>query len=221
MDCFSSSFKNCSWSWLVCSIRASFETGDDSPTPSETFSFRRTRTSTGLESSRVSFVTSLGVSVVASSGLAVGLAITEADKVFSSFGFSFEGSLVAEEVVCGCLVWSLPSVLACSCEEDSSLTVSVAWAPSEPLSCPTVGLTSWLPSFTTRAGVSACPSCSWAETVTPQKKHPTSTDTKPTAYFRKEKRCCLSLPINRPPLYFVSGFRTYILVLILCKVNAI
>ena len=126
MDCFSSSFKNCSWSWLVCSIRSSFETGDDSPTPSETFSFRRTRTSTGLESSRVSFATSLGVSFVASSGLAVGLAITEADKVFSSFEFSFEGSLVAEEVVCGCLVWSLPLVLACSCEEDSSLTVSVA-----------------------------------------------------------------------------------------------
>jgi len=41
-------------------------------------------------------------------------------------GFSFEGSLVAEEVVCGCLVWSLPSGLACSCEEDSSLTASVA-----------------------------------------------------------------------------------------------
>ena len=112
MDCFSSSFKNCSWSWLVCLIRASFEVRDPSPLSSESFSFRRTRTSTGLASSSVSLATSLGVSVVASLGLAVGLAITEADKVFSSFGFSFEGSLVAEEVVCGCLVWSLASVSA-------------------------------------------------------------------------------------------------------------
>ena len=193
MDCFSSSFKNCSWSWLVCSIRASFETGDNSPTPSETFSFRRTRTSTGLVSSRISFVPSLGVSFVASSGLAVGLAITEADKVFSSFGFSFEGSLVAEEVVCGCLVWSLPSVSAGTWTVEGTSSIGLAGVSSLvtvlgsiPFSFVTVlSGTTADDSTVDGAGVTVS-----AETTDPIKTIPIKTEATPTAYLRMEKRCC-------------------------------
>ena len=193
MDCLSSSFKNCSWSWLVCSIRASFEVRDPSPFSAETFSFRRTRTSTGLASSSVSLATSLGASVATTSELTFGLAITEDDKVFSSLGFSFEESLATEEVFSACLVRSLPSVSvgvgkaevdsSTGTPEISSLTAtigSIAFSSVVVLSGTTT-----VESTVVGAGVTVS-----AETTDPIKTIPIKTEATPTAYLRMEKRCC-------------------------------
>ena len=84
MDCFSSSFKTVhdpDW-FFQCEFL--FEVGDTSPIPSETFSFKRTRISTGLVSSKFSFTGSIGVVIGAATPFSFGASATEGEA-FSAF----------------------------------------------------------------------------------------------------------------------------------------
>ena len=201
MDCFSSSFKNCSWSWLVFSMRVSFEVGDTSPMPSETFSFKRTSTSTGLVSSKFSFTGSIEVVIGVATPFSFGASATEGEAFSASTWFVAELLVSIEDEGRDWFVFSLLSISAVArfLEAVSSITevgiLSLVAGIGSAVFSSVAAVSGTTTEGSTTEGVGTIVS---AETAEPIRKVPIKTEATPIAYLRMEKRCCRWNSIKTP-----------------------